>query len=238
MKPEDRLIVSLDLDSETKILEMAGKLRPGVTNVKIGSAPFVSCGGAIIDKLREKGCRVFLDLKFHDIPNTVASAVRAAVRPGVFMINVHASGGLVMMKGLRSIAAKRAKELKVQRPKIVAVTILTSLDQKSLKMLGMHGTIQDTVVRLAKLAKEAGLDGVVCSPNEITAVRKAAGRNFLIVTPGVRPAWAKANDQLRVMAPSGALKAGSDYIVIGRPIIASADPKAAALRILKEMRSA
>jgi len=236
MKPEDRLIVALDFDSERKILESVKTLSGLVTLFKIGIGPFTACGPGIIDKIGRCGGKVFLDLKFHDIPDTVAKAVAAAVRPGVFMLNVHALGGPDMMEHLKAIAARRAMDLGIDRPKVLAVTILTSFDQKALNRVGIRDKIRKAVVRLAELAKKSGLDGVIASPHEVAVLKKTFGGDFLIVTPGVRPEWAKAYDQKRVETPREALLAGADYIVVGRPITIAANPRVAAERILEEMR--
>lgn len=188
--------------------------------------------------LREKGKDVFLDLKMHDIPNTVAQGAASLTRLGVAMINVQASGGPAMMRAAAEKVTETAASLGIPRPKLIAVTVLTSMNETEWEALRSATTISDQVVHLAKLAKEAGLDGVVASPQEASMIREACGADFEIVTPGVRPQGAALNDQSRVATPAAALQAGAHYLVIGRPITAVADPRAAALAILEEMGKA
>ena len=188
--------------------------------------------------LREKGKDVFLDLKMHDIPNTVAQGAASLTRLGVAMINVQASGGPAMMRAAAEKVAETAASLGIPRPKLIAVTVLTSMNETEWEALRSATTISDQVVHLAKLAKEAGLDGVVASPQEASMIREACGADFEIVTPGVRPQGAALNDQSRVATPAAALQSGAHYLVIGRPITAAADPRAAALAILEEMGKA
>jgi len=235
MTPKDRLIVALDVDTEEKVIKLMKMLRADVKFFKIGLELFSSAGPAIVGKIKEAGCDIFLDLKFHDIPNTVAKAARAATRLGVYMFNVHALGGYEMMKAASDAALDEAGRMKIERPKVLAVTILTSMDEKALKKVGVDDNMEKQVLKLAGLAKEAGLDGVVASPQETKSIRKRLGRDFLITTPGVRPAGADSHDQKRVATPKGAIGLGADYIVVGRPITEAKDPAEAARRILREI---
>lgn len=230
----DRILVALDFPDESAALDMAGALRGHVGGFKIGKELFTARGPEIARMLVERGDRVFLDLKFHDIPNTVAGAVRSAARLGVWMINVHASGGRAMMTAARE-AAERAAGSELPRPLVIAVTVLTSLDAAALRETGVDAGPADQVARLARLARDAGLDGVVCSPQEIGIVRRECGDDFLIVTPGIRNAGDAKGDQARTATPRGAVDAGADFLVIGRPITAAADPAAAADRIGSEI---
>jgi len=198
---------------------------------KIGSELFTAAGPRAVEAIAGLGAKIFLDLKFHDIPNTVAGAVAAAARlPGIRLLNVHASGGLQMMR-----AAARALPRGRGRPMLLGVTLLTSLDAAALRRIGIAGSPASRVVKLSKLAQQAGLDGVVASPREVRAIRRACGPRFLLVVPGVRPGWAARGDQARVATPAEAVRAGADYIVVGRPITAARDPHAAARRILEEI---
>ena len=235
IKPIDRLIVALDLDTEEKAVAMAERLKNDVKLFKIGLELFSSCGPKIVERIRETGSEIFLDLKFHDIPTTVAKAAAAVTRLEPFIFNVHASGGLEMMKRTAEAVTGEAVRINIVKPRVLAVTILTSFDEKALKEIGIDGSSKDSVLRLAHLAKKAGLDGVVASPEETKSIRRELGEDFLIVTPGVRPAWAASNDQKRVATPGAAIKDGADYIVVGRPITESKDPAQAAREILKEM---
>lgn len=237
MNPKDRLIVALDVDSEARAVRLVETLKNDVKFFKVGLELFLSCGPKIIEGIKETDARIFLDLKFHDIPNTVLKTAVAAARFGVDMFNVHALGGYDMMKSAAEAVRMESDRLGIERPKILAVTVLTSMDRKSMKAVGLDLSARQEVVRLAKLAKKAGLDGVVASPHEAGYIRKALGRDFLIVTPGVRPALAKALDQKRIATPKAAIKAGADYIVVGRPITEAGDPAGAARAILKEIGS-
>jgi orotidine-5'-phosphate decarboxylase len=236
----DRLFVALDVDSLEDAGRLLDRLEDAVSGVKIGSQLFTSSGPAAVELAHKRGHRVFLDLKFHDIPNTVAGAVRSAARLGVFMLNVHASGGLQMMRAAAESAAQAARDFGVTRPICLGVTVLTSLDRRALETeLGVPASVDAHVLRLAEGARDAGLDGCVASPQEIRRLRLALGPRFAIVTPGIRPAaTASDDDQKRVATPRAALDAGADYLVVGRPITGARDPKAAATAILGELAGA
>jgi orotidine-5'-phosphate decarboxylase len=233
-----QLLVALDVESGARARELAATLRGLADGVKIGSRLFTLEGPALVRRLTDEGTRVFLDLKFHDIPNTVAQAVEAAVTTGAWMINVHASGGILMMHAAAKAAADAAAKANRPRPLVIAVTVLTSMDEVTLRAGGVERPLLDHVVALARMAQEAGLDGVVASPQETAAIRAECGPTFAIVTPGIRGASAGAekNDQMRTMGPAEAVKAGASYLVVGRPIIAAADPRHAAQRIIDEIR--
>jgi orotidine-5'-phosphate decarboxylase len=237
-RPEDRLIVALDVDSLDRATGLVDALAGQVTRFKIGSQLFTAEGPRTVEAVRKRGGEVFLDLKFHDIPNTVEGAAREAVRLGVFMFNVHASGGRAMMRAASHGAAEASKTLGVPRPLVIAVTVLTSLDRAALGgELHVASSVEGHVLHLCMLAREAGLDGNVASPNEIRAIRNAMGRAWAVVTPGVRPAGGEQQDQSRVATPRAAVEAGADYLVVGRPITGAPDPARAAAAILAEMRA-
>ena len=233
----DKLLVALDVDTLDEASALLDTLAGVVTGCKIGSQLFTAAGPAAVEAARKRGVRVFLDLKFHDIPNTVAGAVREATRLGVFMLNVHASGGLAMMRAGAEAAREAAATFGVPRPLCLGVTVLTSLDRATLdREVGVNATVESHVLHLATRAREAGLDGCVASPREIRALRVALGERFVIVTPGIRPSSAGGDDdQVRTATPAAAVRAGADYIVVGRPIIAAKDPRAAAVAILEEL---
>jgi orotidine-5'-phosphate decarboxylase len=235
----DKLIVALDLPSGNAATRMAERLQGHAGMFKVGSELFTAEGPVPVRYLVTTGQRVFLDLKFHDIPNTVRAAARQAAELGVSMVNVHASGGRKMLEaaleGARCLGTVAGNGT---RPKVLAVTILTSLESQDLEELGISGTPLEAVIRLARLAQSAGLDGVVASPRETSAIRSACGPRFVIVTPGIRPASAAADDQARIATPASAIAAGADYLVVGRPITGAPDPVAAADAIVAEMDGA
>jgi orotidine-5'-phosphate decarboxylase len=225
-----RVIVALDFPTAPAALELARRLTPGLCRLKVGKELFATAGPALVEQLQQLGFDVFLDLKFHDIPNTVAGAVSAAADLGVWMVNVHASGGSRMM-----VAAREAIESASHRPLLIAVTVLTSMAEEDLRELGCDEPLKDVVLRLAGLAARSGLDGVVCSAMETEALRRAHGEDFCLVTPGIRLAGDGASDQRRVVTPAQAAANGSDYLVIGRSITAAADPLAALQRVHREL---
>ncbi len=234
----DKLIVALDVDSLTAARETIADLRGVVSWFKIGSQLFTVAGGDIVREVVSGGARVFLDLKFHDIPNTVAGASREAVRLGASLFNVHALGGAEMMRRALDATRDAAHEFDVPPPTLIAVTILTSHDATTLNELGFHDSIERQAARLAALAHRAGLDGVVASAHEIKSMRESVTDKFLIVTPGVRPAFAARDDQRRVMTPGDAVRAGADFLVVGRAITSAPDPPRAAAMILDEISAA
>ena len=226
------IIVALDLPSPQKALKLAGELAPLVGAFKVGKQLFVSGGPDVVRKLRATGAKVFLDLKLHDIPNTVAKAVISATDLGVQMATVHASGGSKMLAAAENAAHEQAAMLRAEPPLVLAVTVLTSMDDDNLAELGIEGGVEEQVLRLAKLATGAGLRGLVCSPQEIKLLRTELGDEVQLVTPGIRPASSKADDQKRTLTPAEAIEAGANWLVIGRPITGAPDPKAATIGIL------
>ncbi len=230
----DKLIVSLDLENFTQACELIDLLSPKVQHFKVGIAPFTAFGDALLGKLADLNKKVFLDLKFHDIPNTVYNAARAAAHKGVYMMNFHCLGGGEMLQA--AVAGVDAAKPQ-QRPSLLGVTILTSMSEANMHDLGLVGTVEKKVLELAQLAKDSGMDGVVASAKEAKLIRENLGDDFLIVTPGIRPSWAlKQNeDQKRVLTPAQAIEQGSNYIVVGRPIIAASDPLEAAQKIITEL---
>ena len=232
-----QLVVALDVDSGARALELARQLRDLAGGFKVGSRLFTAEGPDLVRRLVDSGANVFLDLKFHDIPNTVAQAVEAAVSTGVWMLNVHASGGVPMMQAAARAGADTAARDGRRRPLVIGVAVLTSMDDATLRATGVQRPLLEQVVTLARMSQDAGLDGVVASPQETAAIRSACGADFSIVTPGIRGASAGTdrNDQSRTMGPAEAVRAGASYIVVGRPILAAADPRAAAAAIVEEL---
>ncbi|HEV8210896.1 MAG TPA: orotidine-5'-phosphate decarboxylase [Vicinamibacterales bacterium] len=232
----EQLLVALDVDTIAEARVLADRLRGAVGGFKIGSRLFTSEGPAFVEELASRGDRVFLDLKFHDIPNTVAGAIAAATRLGVWMVNVHASGGRAMMRAAKTAAEEEAARRSRPAPLVIAVTMLTSLDQAALGEIGLDAPVAAQVERLAGLTESCGLDGVVASPQEIAIIRRRCGPAFAIVTPGIRGAGEAIGDQSRTLSAADALAAGATYLVVGRPIIAATDPRAAAERIAAACR--
>ncbi len=236
MQPGPWIIVSLDVPDSRQALAIADQLDPAHCRLKIGKELFVAAGPPLLERLQERNYRIFLDLKFHDIPTTVARACTAAARLGVWMLNVHASGGRSMLLAARE-AVSRVFSGGGDPPLLVAVTVLTSMRDADLHELGVAAKVPEQVARLSALAQECGIDGVVCSPHEVAALRRARGTDFCLVTPGIRPQGVQHDDQKRVMGPFQALRAGSDYLVIGRPITAAPDPMRALQMIENEIRT-
>lgn len=228
---DSKIIVALDFPGAVPALALAHRLSPELCRLKVGKELFTATGPSLLEQLMKSGFEIFLDLKFHDIPNTTAQACKAAANLGVWMINVHALGGRKMLE-----AAASAVSNSVKPPKLIAVTLLTSMNQEDIAEIGMNTSTEESVLRLAKLAQESGLDGVVCSAMETALLRKHCGNKFTLVTPGIRPAEASLDDQSRVMTPEAALRAGSSYLVIGRPITKAADPLQALLDINSQIR--
>jgi orotidine-5'-phosphate decarboxylase len=232
-----KLLVALDVDSADRALALARELRGTAGGFKIGSRLFTLEGPSLVRRLADDGLRVFLDLKFHDIPNTVAQAVESAVQTGAWMINVHASGGSAMMQAAARAGTEAAARQGRAAPLMIAVTVLTSMDEPTLRDIGVDRPVIEQVVRLARMTQQAGLAGVVASARESAAIRDACGPAFTIVTPGIRGAGAQADDQARTMGPAEAVRAGATYIVVGRPIIAAPHPRSAAEAIVEEIRA-
>ncbi|WP_133181015.1 orotidine-5'-phosphate decarboxylase [Shewanella decolorationis] len=216
------ILVALDYDNKNHALQLIDQLDPNMCRLKVGKEMFTLFGPQLVKDIHDRGFDLFLDLKFHDIPNTVAKAVSAAAELGVWMTNVHASGGLAMMEAAKKALQPYGKDA----PLLIAVTVLTSMSDEDLKLIGIDVPAFEHVQRLAKLTKQAGLDGVVCSAQEASVLKSLLGRDFKLITPGIRPVGSDVGDQHRVMTPPEALAAGSDYLVIGRPITKAADPLA------------
>jgi orotidine-5'-phosphate decarboxylase len=229
---QSRVIVALDYPHAAPALEFARRVRPQDCRLKIGKELFTAAGPALVETLVKQGFDIFLDLKFHDIPNTVAGACKAATQLGVWMLNVHASGGRAMMEAAHAAVGEGAN-----RPKLIAVTLLTSMGAREIDEVGLAGDAAGAVRRLAKLAQASGLDGVVCSAQEAAMLRGECGKDFCLVTPGIRPASASKDDQQRVMTPAAAVAAGADYLVIGRPVTQAQDPVATLASINQEISS-
>ena len=235
---DKRLIVALDVPNMAKLSNLVIGLGESVTYYKVGMELFYSCGAEVVRYLKGSGKSIFLDLKLHDIPNTVGSSLAALTELGVDMLNVHATGGFQMMKFAAQTVKARAAELGIKAPKLIAVTVLTSISPEEWQELNYAESISAQVIHLAKLAKKAGLDGVVASPQEAAAIRAACGEEFLIVTPGIRPAGSEVNDQSRIATPKAAIENGATHLVIGRPITKATDLKRAVQDIVKEMQEA
>lgn len=229
------VLVAIDTPDLEEAKALAGRLSGAVGGIKLGLEFFNANGPQGVREVAGDRGDLFLDLKYHDIPNTVAGAVRAAASLRPMMLNVHAAGGPAMMRAALEAAEEQAQRLGVRRPLVIAVTVLTSMDDGDLRAVGQNGPAADQAVRLARLTQDCGLDGVVCSPREIVAIREACGAEFKLVVPGIRPAGAAAGDQKRVMTPREAMQASADWLVIGRPITGSSDPAAAARGILQEI---
>lgn len=230
----EKIILALDLDTREEALDLIRRL-PSARCFKIGLRLYTAEGPRLLQDIARLGKRIFLDLKLHDIPNTVAGAVKAAACLQVDMMTLHASGGLDMMRRAAVEASNEAAKKQVARPQLLAVTVLTSLQDTDLKKMNIQSSSLEMVLTLASLAEEAGMDGIVCSPREISAVREQVKPGFKVVTPGIRPAWAAAQDQKRIMTPAEAVRLGSDYLVIGRPVIRASSPEEALERIIKEL---
>ena len=234
---DDRLIAALDVSTRTSAEQLVARLGDSVSYYKVGMELFYALGGGIVTWLKEREKKVFLDLKLHDIPNTVGNGLCSLLRLRPDILNVHTAGGLRMMKTASEALHSAAEAEGIPCPKLIGVTVLTSMDADDWAGLGHTGTIADAVLRRARLAQEAGLDGVVASPAETAEIRRVCGEDFLIVTPGIRPAGVSNDDQRRVMTPAGAIRAGASQLVVGRAIYAAADPRTAAEEVLKEMES-
>jgi orotidine-5'-phosphate decarboxylase len=227
---DPKIIVALDYPEAKFALELVSRLQPSLCRLKVGKELFTAAGPQLLEQFMQRGFEVFLDLKFHDIPNTTAQACKAAASLGVWMVNVHALGGRKMMETAREALASAARP-----PKLIAVTVLTSMTQEDLAGIGINATPAETVLRLATLARDCGLDGVVSSAQEAALLRQHCGKDFCLVTPGIRPADAAADDQSRIMTPAAALQNGASYLVIGRPITKAADPLQALQNISREI---
>lgn len=231
----DKLIVALDYAYENEARDLVNQLDDAVSYYKVGLELFLNTRGSVIDFLKHKEKKVFLDLKFHDIPNTVAQAAAWAASFGVDMFTLHSSGGYEMMRTSVETVTDVCDKLNVKMPQMVGVTILTSFDEAGIARVGYKDNIADTVRNLAKLCQEANMSGIVCSPHEVAEIKKACGEEFLTVCPGIRPVWAAKGDQKRITTPSEAIKIGVDHMVVGRPITKAKDPREAALKIVEEI---
>lgn len=237
MKAKERLIVALDVDTKEEVEFLVNELKDEIGMFKIGLQLYSSLGNEIIKFIKERGGRIFLDLKLHDIPNTVEETARVLTKEGVDMMNIHSQGGYEMMKSAKEISVKTALEMGIKEPLLIAVTILTSLGDEEVAKIGYVKSSKDMVEHLGKLTKEAGLDGVVCSPLEAGIIKKACGEGFITVTPGVRPLGEDAGDQKRITTPKKAIEGGSTYIVVGRPITKAKNVKEAARNIVAEIEN-
>ncbi|MFZ5790139.1 MAG: orotidine-5'-phosphate decarboxylase [Pseudomonadota bacterium] len=232
---QDRLLVAIDTPELEGAVRLARALSGSCGGIKLGLEFFSANGPQGVARVAASGAKIFLDLKFHDIPNTVAGAVRTAAALGPFMLNVHASGGRAMMEAAAAAAAEGAARARKPKPLVLGVTVLTSLGDEDLAAVGQQGPAGDQVRRLAALAQKSGLDGVVCSAREVTALRADCGPAFKLVVPGIRPTWSAALDQKRIMGPADAIRQGADFLVVGRPITGAPDPRAAARSIAQEI---
>jgi orotidine-5'-phosphate decarboxylase len=239
MQAKDRIVLALDVDTTEEALALVKQLTDYVGVFKIGMQLFNSAGPKIVEQVHQLGGRVFVDLKLHDIPNTVGSAGKVLTRLNSYMFNVHAAGGREMMRQVAQDSKAEAVKVGIEAPLILAVTVLTSISGKELseEMFVSDMKVEDLVVKWALMAQESGLGGVVCSPQEIVPIRQACGPDFKIVTPGIRPLWSAANDQKRITTPRQALDQGADYMVIGRPIVKAANPREAAQMIIDELEA-
>ena len=240
MQAKERVILALDVDTEDEAMDLVEKLAGYVGTFKVGMQLFTVAGPQVVRRIRDLGGSVFVDLKFHDIPNTVAAAGRVMTKLGCAMFTTHASGGTEMLSALAQAVREEASTLGVEPPLVLAVTVLTSIDQRMLEedILSRGVTVEDVAQRWARLAEAAGAGGVICSPLETTEIRKACKPGFKLVTPGIRPRWTARNDQKRITTPGEAIKLGSDYIVVGRAITRAEDPVSAAQRIVQEIEQA
>lgn len=238
MQAHDKIIIALDVEELEKAASLVGLLQNHVGAFKIGKQLFTRCGPEVLQMIHRQGGRVFLDLKFHDIPTTVAKASCEAARHGIFMFNMHALGGPAMMRQAVDEVSRLTREQHLPRPIMLAVTVLTSMGQQDLQALGITIPLNELVIRLARSAREAGMDGVVASAQETEMIKKECGKQFLVVTPGIRPASAQAHDQKRTMTPAQAVRVGADYIVVGRPVTEAPDPLAAVKSIITELENA
>lgn len=236
MSGDKRLIVALDVHSMEKVQQLVELLEDRVSYYKVGMELFYSVGSQVITYLRQRNKDIFLDLKLYDIPNTVGQGLASLTALGATMLNVHASGGFAMMQTAAAAITEKSNQMQIPRPKLIAVTVLTSMSIVEWSTLGYNIDLSQQVVHLAQLAQKAGLDGVVASPQEAAQIRTVCGNEFIIVTPGIRPCGAARNDQSRTATPSGALTSGAHHLVVGRPITAAANPRQAAEDILREMR--
>ena len=233
--PHEYIFIPLDTPNLDHAITITKDLSGLIGGVKIGKEFFTALGPAGVKKIKALGVDIFIDLKFHDIPNTVAGAVRSSVQLKPKIINVHAQGGRSMLVAAREAMVEEANKISISKPLLLGVTVLTSIDDKDLKEIGINSTSMDQVKRLATLCQEAGLDGIVCSAREIRALRKICGNEFKLLTPGIRPTWAANNDQKRITTPGDAVKLGADYLVIGRPIYGANKPVTAAKKIITEI---
>ncbi len=229
-----KIIIALDVYTKQDALSLVQEL-PGADTFKVGLTLFISEGPLLLEEIQRQGKKIFLDLKLHDIPNQVAGAVKAGVGYGVHMMTMHASGGQEMMALAAESAAREAEQINRDRPLLLAVTVLTSLKEEHLHDIGMDDIVDEQVLRLSRLAKKNGMDGVVCSPQEIDIIKKEFGEDFMVVSPGIRPVWAAAQDQKRILTPGEAMAKSVDYMVIGRPITQAPSPANAFLKVVEEL---